>query len=131
VLAGDPLGFLGGEPPSPQPRAEIPGIEADAELLPDQLGQARAGPHLSVESVLRGLVTQPAEDDLLLGGRELGRAARDGASQQSVFAVTSEPGEPAPDRAGIDVKKLSDFLSGESFEDATDGEESSMFQFGR
>jgi hypothetical protein len=106
-------------------------MEADAELLPDQPGQARGGPQFGGEPVLGRLLAQPAEDDLLLGGGELGRAARDGASQQSVFAVTSEPGEPAPDRAGIDVKKLSDFLSGESFEDATDGEESSMFQFGR
>jgi hypothetical protein len=106
-------------------------MEADPELLMDQPGQARGGPQFGGEPVLGRLLTQPAEDDLLLGGRELGRAARDGASEQSVFAIASEPGEPAPDRAGIDVKELSDFLSGVPFEDATDGEKSSMFQFGR
>jgi hypothetical protein len=106
-------------------------MEADPELLPDQLGQARGGPQFGGEPVLGRPLAQPAEDDLLLGGRELGGAARDGASAQSFFAITTELGEPAANRAGIDVKELSDFLSGVAFEDAANGEESSMFQFGR
>jgi hypothetical protein len=106
-------------------------MEADTELLADQLGQARSGPQFSGEPVLGRPLAQPAEDDLLLCGRELRRAARDGASAQSFVASASEPGAPTPDRAGIDVKERSDFLSRVSFEDATDGEEPSMFQFGR
>jgi hypothetical protein len=106
-------------------------MEADPALVPDQLGQARGGPQCGGEPVLGRPRAPPAEDDRLLGGRELGGAARDGASAQSVFARTTELGEPAADRAGIDVKQLSDFLSGGSFEDAANGEESSMFQFGR
>jgi hypothetical protein len=129
VLAGDPLGFLGGEPTSPQPGAEIPSIEADAELLPDQLGQARAGPQLSVESVLRGLLTQPAEDDLLLGGRDPGGTARDRAGAQPLFARLPEAGEPTPNGSGVDIQEFSDLLGGVSFEDAANGEEPSVFQF--
>ena len=106
-------------------------MEADPELLPDQLGQARGGPQFGGEPVLGRPLAQPAVDELLLGGRELGGATRDGASTPSFCALTTELGEPAADRAGIDVKELSNFLRGVSFEDAANGEESSMFQFGR
>ena len=106
-------------------------MEADAELLLDQMGQAPAGPQLGVEPVLRRLLAQPAPDDLLLGGRELGGTARDGAGAQPLFAGLPEAGEPTPNGSGINVKELRDLLGGVSFEETADGEESSMFQFFR
>src|SRR5512135_2371584 len=104
-------------------------MEADAELLLDQPGQAWAGPQLSVEPMLGRIFTQPPEHDLLLGGRELGGTARDGAGAQPLCAGLPEVGEPTPNRSGIDVEEHSDLLRGVSFEDGADGEEPSMFQF--
>ena len=95
----------------------------------DQRGQAWSGPPLGVEAVLPRLVAHPSEDDPLLGGRERGRTAQDGAGAQPLCAGSLEAGEPTPNRSGIGFKELSDLLGGVSFEDATDGEEPSMFQF--
>src|SRR4051794_39260392 len=72
-LAGDALGLLRAEPTPPQPGAEVLRVESDAELLEDQPGQARGGPQLGIEPVLRRAVGQPSPDDLLLGERQLGR----------------------------------------------------------
>jgi len=98
------------------------------KLLLDQMGQAPAGPQLGIKPVLRRLLPQPAEDDLLLRGRELGGTACDRSGAWSLVAGLAEAGEPTPNRSGIDDKELSDHLGGVSFEEATDGEEPSVFQ---
>src|SRR5512135_650770 len=76
ALPGDSLGLLRGEATGPHPGAEILRVEADAELLSDQFGEAWSGPQLGSEPMLRRVLGQPASDDLLLRRRELGRAAR-------------------------------------------------------
>ena len=94
------------------------------------INRARRGPvHNSVPNPCSVGFSQPTEDDLLLGSRQLGGTARDGAGAQPLCAGSPEAGEPTPNRSRIDVEGLGDLLGGGSFEDAADGEGSSMVQF--
>src|SRR5512135_582371 len=106
ALPGDPLGLLRGEATGPHPGAEIPRVEADAELLSDQLGEAWSGPQLGGEPMLRRILGQPASADLLLRRRELGRATRHRSWREPLGALLTEQGEPTPDRPGSDVEEL-------------------------
>jgi hypothetical protein len=81
ALPGDALRLLRCEPPIPQPGAEIPRIQSDAEFLLDQLPESGRRPELGVEAMVGRGLGQPAEGDLLLEGGQLGRAARDGPGE--------------------------------------------------
>src|SRR5512135_2735198 len=128
TLARDAAGFLRGEAPGAEPGAEIPRVELDAELLADQLRQARPSPQVGREPVLRRLVGQPSSDDLLLGSRQLGWPARCRAGVQTWPTLLPVCGDPPPDGPGVDAEELGDFLGGVPFQDALNGEAAAMFQ---
>jgi hypothetical protein len=81
ALPGDALRLLWGEPPIPQPGAEIPRMESDAEFLLNPLAESGRRPEFGVEAMVGRGLGQPAEGDLLLEVGQLGRAARDGPGE--------------------------------------------------
>src|SRR5512135_2474506 len=76
----DALGLLECEAAVSQPCAQPSWIKVDAELLLDQLGQTRGTPQLGGEPVFQGIVAQPSQDDLLLGGGQFAGSALHGTS---------------------------------------------------
>src|SRR5205823_13236496 len=121
ALAGDALGLLRGEPPVPQPAAEVPGVEADPELLRDQVGQPRAGPERGGEAVFGRALGQPPPHDLLLGGGELPRPSGDGPGGEPRVAVLPEGGHPAPHGRGLDPQEVGDLLRRVPLQQGLDG----------
>ena len=128
ALAGDARGLLRGEAAVAAPRAEIPGVEPDAERLVDQGRPARPGPEVGREPVLRRLVGHPPADDLLLGDRQLGRPSRRGAGEETLPTLLPVRGDPTPHRAGVDPEELGNLPGGVPIEDPLHGAESAVFQ---
>jgi hypothetical protein len=126
------LGLPRGEPPVPRPHAEIPRREPDGEFLLDQLAEPRAGPRLGLEPLLPRALGQPPADDLLLGGGQSGRPARDGAGEEALCPSFSMRGDPTTDRTRSDREGLGNLLDGVSREDSLDGRQAAAFMcFGR
>jgi hypothetical protein len=103
-------------------------VEADAELLLDEPGQARGRPQLGSEAVLDRVVGQPTADDLLLDGGQLGRPTGHGLRRQAVGTLPSERGDPATDAAGSHAEEVGDLLDGVPLVDSLDGEATTVFQ---
>src|SRR5262249_56595325 len=95
----------------PQPGGQVVGVEADAELLLDQLGQPRGAPQLGGEAVLRRVVGQPAADDLLLSGGQLRRPSRDRVRRHARGSTPAAGGYPTSDGAPIDAEEVG-YLAG-------------------
>src|SRR5262249_21148397 len=103
--------------------------EADAPLLLDESRQPRGGPEFGGKAVVGGAVGQPAPDDLLLGGGQLGGPAAHGPCCQAARAVGAEGGVPAADAAGIDAEEFGDLRNGEAIEQALDSQATAVLQF--
>src|SRR4051812_30369786 len=128
ALAVDAPGLLRGVAALPQPGSQVVGVEANAELLLDQLGQAWGGPQLGGEAVLRRVVGQPAADDLLLGGGQLRTPSRDRLRRQASGAVLAEGSHPTSDGAPIDANEVGHFPDRVSVFHALHGQASAKLQ---
>lgn len=111
-IAGHAAGLLRCVPPLTQPSAQVVGVEADAELLRDESGQARGRPQVGGEAVLGRRVGQPTQHDLLLSGAKFGGTTEAGCGmgRQAVGTVAAEGGQPAPDATGSDAEKVGNLL---------------------
>src|SRR5204863_362773 len=99
ALAGDAARLLGGVVPPTQPDGQILRVERDPQVSPDELGQPGGGPQVGGEAVQGGALGQPAEDDLLLGVRQLTGPAWGGVSRQAGPGPAG-PRLPRPAEAG-------------------------------
>jgi hypothetical protein len=103
-------------------------VEADAELLLDEPGQAWGRPQLGREAVLDRVVGQPPAGDLPLDGGQLGRPTGHGLRHQAVGTLPSERGDPATDAAGSHAEEVGDLLDGIPLVDSLDGEATAVLQ---
>src|SRR5258708_262169 len=110
AFAGDPAGQLRGVPPLPEPASQIVGGKGDPKLLLNEQAEALGCPQLRSEAMIRRVVREPAADDLLLGGRQFGRPARNRSGYQAGQALPVEISKPATDTAGIDPEEVTDLL---------------------
>jgi hypothetical protein len=85
------------------------------------LGDAWGGPQFGGEAELGGALAEPGEDDPLLLGGQLGRAAGLGLGIQPRVAVAAVVSDPLAYGAGVDAEEAGDFGLGVAFEDAGDG----------
>jgi hypothetical protein len=128
LFAVDAPGLLRRVPALPEPGAQVVGVEVGAELLLDELSQARSGPQVGNEAIFGGGVGQPAEHDLLLGRGELGRTPRHRLGRQAITAVAAVDGEPASNAAGIDGEEVGRLLGRVALDHALDGERPAVLQ---
>src|SRR5436305_1757300 len=83
-------------------------VVVDTKLRLDDSGDAGASPDLTVEAVGLRAVPKELRDQLLLGGRELGRAARRGPCQECLGAGVTGGGEPTTDGLLGDAQGIAD-----------------------
>ena len=129
AFTGDAAGQLGRVPPLPQPVAQVIGTEVDIELLLDEQAETWGSPRLGGEAVIGRVIHQPAVDDLLLGGRQLGWTTRGRSRRRACRATLLGGGKPAADTAGIDAEEISNFLGGVPLGHALDSEKPPALQF--
>jgi hypothetical protein len=110
ALTGDALRLPRGEPAVPEPGAEVPRIEPNAELLSDQLAPPRRRPKLGLETVVSGTLGQPAQGDLLLGRGQLPGPPRDGSGAEADVPLVAKGSHPPAHGGRIDPEEVGDLL---------------------
>jgi hypothetical protein len=106
-------------------------MEADGELLPDEPPEASGRPQLGGEAVIHGVVGQPAQGDLFLGGGEFGRPTGRGPRRQPGRPPAGEGGDPPADAARVNAEEVGNLLGGIPLADALNGEAPPTLQFRR
>ena len=103
VLAEYAAGLQRGDAAGGQPRVDVAGVVGDAELLPDQRGDALGGPQLGGEAELGGRPGKPAQGDPALLGGQPGSLAGGGRGGQAGLALQAMGCHPTAKRADLDA----------------------------
>ncbi len=112
-----------------EPLIEVAGVEVDAPVTFDQLGDAWGGPQLGAEAEIPWALGDPPEDGGFLGGPELRSPAMVGDRCQSAFPNQAVQSDPTADGTRVNAEEACHLGLGVAFLHPAHSQEAAAFQF--